>query len=116
MLTSGLRNEIAITSIFFSDPQSSFRSSQRTYSLVVEAWDWDNGTRNSSELTFLFPKHFDTQSLVCGVPLLQFVRVGEASEASGACAGKLPQGGAPGILHIHLGKSSGVIHFQVVRM
>lgn len=56
------------------------------------------------------------QHLVCGILLLQFVQICKASEASGACAGKLPQGRAPGILHIHLGKSSGMIHFQVVRM
>lgn len=33
---------------------------QRTYSLVVEAWDWDNGTRHNSKFLFsffLFPQN-----------------------------------------------------------
>lgn len=33
-----------------------FVSQQRTYSLVVDAWDWDNGTRNISKL-FFCPRH-----------------------------------------------------------
>lgn len=40
----------------------------------------------------------------------------EAPEASEACAGRIPQGGAPDILYSHLGKSSGLIHFQEVRI
>ncbi|XP_075893635.1 protein jagged-2b isoform X2 [Nelusetta ayraudi] len=48
----------------------------RTYSLVVEAWDWDNGTRNSNEEELLIERSARTGMLNPGDPWQTFIHDG----------------------------------------